>query len=172
MHLPHKRTLFLSLAAAVLLALGVWRLRPLPLSALLTVDPAQVTSLACSANVAGVLDGEALIDTYALPTLFPEDEAFSAVLDLLTSTGYRRDFRDLLPWPLESVSSGRNYGGRTVNMVLVWGSGAEENCALSMYDRQVVLFPPGDGGFLIYHPADPAVFHRLVDYLCAHGQKS
>ena len=72
-------------------------------------------------SLSGVRDGRAYTESYALQNVTPEDTAFEGVLMLLNSTRYREDFRNLLPWPIESVSAGRAYDGRGVSLMLVWG---------------------------------------------------
>ena len=101
----------------------------------------------------------------------PEDTAFEGILMLLTSTRYREDFRNLLPWPIESVSAGRAYDGRGVSLMLVWGPSEDECCSLSLSGRQIAVSRPHHDGFLIYHPEDPKLLNWLAIYLANNGEK-
>ena len=87
------------------------------------------------------------------------------------STRYREDFRNLLPWPIESVSTGRAYDGRGVSLMLVWGPSEDECCSLSLSGRQIAVSWTHHDGFLIYHPEDPKLLNWLAIYLENNGEK-
>ena len=127
----------LLLLAILLLCLLAWRLTPHTFEEMTASDRDEITSLAGVVSLSGVRDGRAYTESYALQNVTPEDTAFEGVLMLLNSTRYREDFRNLLPWPIESVSAGRAYDGRGVSLMLVWGPSADECCALSLSGRQI-----------------------------------
>lgn len=101
----------LLLLAILLLCLLAWRLTPHTFEEMTASDRDEITSLAGVVSLSGVRDGRAYTESYALQNVTPEDTAFEGVLMLLNSTRYREDFRNLLPWPIESVSAGRAYDG-------------------------------------------------------------
>lgn len=109
----------LLLLAILLLCLLAWRLTPHTFEEMTASDRDEITSLAGVVSLSGVRDGRAYTESYALQNVTPEDTAFEGVLMLLNSTRYREDFRNLLPWPIESVSAGRAYDGRGVSLMLV-----------------------------------------------------
>lgn len=96
----------LLLLAILLLCLLAWRLTPHTFEEMTASDRDEITSLAGVVSLSGVRDGRAYTESYALQNVTPEDTAFEGVLMLLNSTRYREDFRNLLPWPIESVSAG------------------------------------------------------------------
>ena len=161
----------LLLLAILLLCLLAWRLTPHTFEEMTASDRDEITSLAGVVSLSGVRDGRAYTESYALQNVTPEDTAFEGVLMLLNSTRYREDFRNLLPWPIESVSAGRAYDGRGVSLMLVWGPSEDECCSLSLSGRQIVVSRPHHDGFLIYHPEDPKLLNWLAIYLANNGEK-
>ena len=148
----------LLLLAILLLCLLAWRLTPHTFEEMTASDRDEITSLAGVVSLSGVRDGRAYT-------------AFEGVLMLLNSTRYREDFRNLLPWPIESVSAGRAYDGRGVSLMLVWGPSEDECCSLSLSGRQIAVSRPHHDGFLIYHPEDPKLLNWLAIYLTNNGEK-
>lgn len=117
----------LLLLAILLLCLLAWQLTPHTFEEMTASDRDEITSLAGVVSLSGVRDGRAYTESYALQNVTPEDTAFEGVLMLLNSTRYREDFRNLLPWPIESVSAGRAYDGRGVS--LMWSGGHPKTSA-------------------------------------------
>ena len=161
----------LLLLAILLLCLLAWRLTPHTFEEMTASDRDEITGLAGVVSLSGVRDGRAYTESYALQNVTPEDTAFEGVLMLLNSTRYREDFRNLLPWPIESVSAGRAYDGRGVSLMLVWGPSEDECCSLSLAGRQIAVSRPHHDGFLIYHPEDPNLLNWLAIYLANNGEK-
>ena len=150
-----KRSL-LALAAVAVIALALWRLLPRSLGDVLNGDPGAVTSMAAQAGVTGISGGKAATDTYTLEALPPDSEHFAAILEILEGTNYRPDFRNLLPWPRNSVEADSRFDGRSVTIFLVWGDGWEDTCTLSFQtESQAVVSLGTEDGFRIYHPTDP-----------------
>ncbi len=109
---------------------------------------------------------------YTIPTSTAEDdEECQDILSLLCRSGYREDFRNLLPWAVDSAGSDNAYDGRSVTLILFWGASADETCSLVLTGRQIVVSRPHHDGFLIYHPLDTALLDQLTEYLMTHGEK-
>ena len=161
----------LLLLAILLLCLLAWRLTPHTFEEITASDQNAITSLAGAATFLGVRYGRAYTESYALQNVLPEDTAFEGILMLLNSTRYQEDFRNLLPWPIEAVSAGRAFDGRSVSLMLVWGPSEDECCSLSLSGRQIVVSRPHHDGFLIYHPEDPKLLNWLAIYLANNGEK-
>ena len=161
----------LLLLAILLLCLLAWRLTPHTFEEMTASDRDEITSLAGVVSLSGVRDGRAYTESYALQNVTPEDTAFEGVLMLLNSTRYREDFRNLLPWPIESVSTGRAYDGRGVSLMLVWGPSEDECCSLSLSGRQIaVSWKPKDGN-LNYNTEEHKHQNRHDIYLENNGEK-
>lgn len=162
----------LLLLVILLLCLLVWRLTPHTFEQMTSSNTGDITSLAGIVTFSGVRAGAAYTESYTLQNVLPEDTTFEPILILLTTTRYREDFRNLLPWPVDAVSAGRAYDGRSVSLMLVWGPSADECCSLSLSGRQIVVSRPYHDGFLIYHPEDPELLNWLAIYLANNGKKS
>ena len=165
-----KKCIFL-LLAILLLCLLAWRLTPHTFEQMTASDQNAITSLAGAATFLGVRDGTTYAESYTLQNVSPEDTAFEPILILLSTTRYREDLRNLLPWGIDSVSAGRAFDGRSVSLMLVWGPSEDECCSLSLSGRQIVVSRPHHDGFLIYHPEDPKLLNWLAIYLANNGEK-
>lgn len=159
------------LPAILLLGLCVWRLTPRTFEQMTTADPQRISSLSGTAVLGGNRDGTPYMESYTLPTSAADDEVFREILSLLCRSGYREDFRNLLPWAVDSAGSGNAYDGRSVTLILVWGASADETCSLVLTGRQIVVSRPNHDGFLIYHPLDTTLLDQLTEYLMTHGEK-
>ena len=159
------------LPAILLLCLCVWRLTPRTFEQMTAADPKTISSLSGTAVLGGNRDGTPYMESYTLPTSAADDEVFREILSLLCRSGYREDFRNLLPWAVDSAGSGNAYDGRSVTLILVWGASADETCSLVLTGRQIVVSRPHHDGFLIYHPLDTALPDQLTEYLMTHGEK-
>lgn len=168
----NRKRLFIVGAAVLAAGLMTWRLWPRSLSQVLGAEPRQVRSMACSASVSGVSEGEAVIDSDLLQDLSPEQADFQAVMEILDGTGYRPDFRNLLPWPVHRVEAEGSC--QSASVTLAWGSGTAESASITLQsDRQALVSPGGaEEGLLIFHPTDRGTLNELTAYLQAHGDDS
>lgn len=164
----------LKIAIAILLILVllfalIWRLWPHSLTDILSTEERAVTSLACTATLAGNHKGLPEHEIYNLNALTKDDAEFSEVLAMLQSSEYRQGFQNLLPWAIRSMDSEKD---RTVLITLVWGSGADE--AFQMYIDEDGIYASSQkrDGFLRYYPTDAQFFDRLIEYLQTHGTKN
>ncbi|MBO5371298.1 MAG: hypothetical protein J6A75_01110 [Lachnospiraceae bacterium] len=166
-----KKIIICIIAALLILFLG-WRMWPHPLDKVISADMDSITSLACNVSISGLEDsGDSYIDSYTLQALSEDDEHFQNIIDILKSTEYRQNFRNLLPWSITSVDAGKNYDGRSANVLLAWGSEDNENCYLSFLDNNTIVISSINGDILqIYHPINRAVLDELVDYIQIHGK--
>ena len=167
-----KRSL-LALAAVIVVALALWRFLPRSLGDVLNGDPGAAANMAAQVAVTGISGGKAATDTYTLEALSPDSEHFAAILEILEGTNYRPDFRNLLPWPRNSVEADSRFDGRSVTIFLVWRDGWEDTCTLSFQtESQAVVSLGTEDGFRIYHPTDPEAHAALADYLEVYGVPS
>ena len=167
-----KRSL-LALAAVIVVGLALWRLLPRSLGGVLSADPGAVTSMAAQAGITHISGGKATTDAYTLDALPPESGHFAAILEILEGTGYRPDFRSLLPWSRTSVGADSRFDGRSATVFLVWGDGWEDTATLYFQTESQVVVSLGTGdGLRIYHPTNPEAHAALADYLIAHGVPS
>ena len=158
-----KRKILKTALLVAVVGLILWRLVPRPFSHFLP-EGEVVSRLDCTALVLGGtwgLDPDA--GTHTLQCLTPEDEAFAQIAGLLGSTGYRPDFRNLLPWPRNSVEADSRFDGRSVMVFLVWGDSLESSATLHLQtESQAVVSLGTEDGFRIYHPTDPEAHAALA----------
>lgn len=145
----------------------VWRLYPHDLSSLIPVRQNEITSLACAMNESGVESGKPYISSYELSELSPHDDSFEEIMEILDSSDYHQDFRNLLPWRIKSLGSD---GSRTVSVLLVWGKGENECCFLSMTDESKIAVSSGtESGLKLYHSTNRELINILSEYMRIHG---
>lgn len=165
-----KKKIIVFIIVILVVFFGGWRMWPYSFTEVISTEKDSISSLACNATISGVNDdGKPFIDSYALQTLSEEDEHFHAIIDILNSTEYRQDFRNLLPWAVTSVDSGGNYDGRSVNVLFTWENTENENCYLSFQSNSIIVVGFDDDGLQIYHPIKRDVLNKLMDYIQAHG---
>ena len=159
-------------AAALIIGLLVWRFWPHPLSSVISVEKSAVTSIACSASIGGVENGEPYIYSFTLSGLLPQDDGFEEIMEILDSSSYRQDFRNLLPWSIHSVGSDNTNNVLVADVVLVWGSGENESCFISMHSESMIAVSlRTESGLKVYHPTSREMLDTLAEYLQTHGSK-
>ena len=168
-----KKRAAVIVAAALIIGLLVWRFWSHPLSSIICVEKSSVTSIACSISAGGVEDGMPYINSYTLSELSPQDNGFEEIMEILDSSNYRQDFRNLLPWSINSVGSDDANNVLVGNAVFVWGSGENESCFMSMHSENMIVVSSGtESGLKTYHPTNSEMLGTLAEYLQTHGNKA
>ena len=165
----NKKKIVPIVVVLLIIALLGWRLWPRPIDKIISTSTDSINSMACSATVSGVEDGDLFMDTYSIQSENLTDADIEALMEILNSTKYRPDLRNLLPWDITSVDSGGTNDGKSANLALVWGKSEAEHCYMMFHSGSVVAVDVGSGGYLIYHPTERAVLDKLVDYIQEHG---
>ncbi len=157
------------IVATVFLLVGIiWRVLPHSFADVIPVNTNMVSNFACMGNVSGVRDGEPYIDLYSLSNATSEEEHFLEIIEIMNSTNYRQDFRNLLPWAITDVGADDSFC--SVTLMLIWGSTPEESCTISYLDNNLIgVSFGGSDGYEIYHPTDHSVLTTLIEYLQLHG---
>lgn len=92
-------------------------------------------------------------------------------MNILNSTKYRKDFRNLLPWSPSLYTGGDSSGSRAVT--LAWTGEGNAKASLQFMGEHIVIFRKyGDFKSTIYHPADGDVCDKLADYILKYGIKA
>lgn len=166
-----KMKYILCLSCILLAALTIWRLYPLSLSDVISTDENTIVSLACTAGIATVdADGTACIEEYTIQSLSASDTRFREILDLLKTSAYQQDFRNLLPCKITEVSSDHRYDGKTVHIVLTWGSSPSKNGSLYFTGSGVTISSGNNDELLLFHPTAPDILNTLSDYIRANSK--
>lgn len=157
---------FLVLAAALLLYH-----RPVSFWTMTGTDPASIHSLSAHAVSGGVSNGVPYHDSYQLEATPAEDERVMEFFDLMAGSSYVPSLRNLLPWPIDSVSGGDKMSGNyTVHAAFTWGEEGEHFVTLSYLGaKKLALSLHNEPGYLVYYPTDREMVNRLGDFLKEHG---
>ena len=157
--------------AVLLVILLGWRFIPRSFSDVISVDTSKVINYACSVNICGIDDNAMpFVQPYDLETVKKGDENFEDVFSVLDKTGYRPDFRNLLPWAITKVESDDDLNEMNAIVVLVWGNEPNDNCIVHFLEDDKVSVSLGKrDGYLIYHPTNSETLKELVEYIKLHG---
>lgn len=169
-YMRNKRKIII-IVVIILLVCGAigWRVWPHTFDTVLSVDQESVTSMACTATVYKWEDGAPVNELYELQPLLAEDDSFADIMDILGSTEYRRDFRNLFP---SSDVMTEVHEDSVVSLYLIWGDSEEQSCFLSFHNGDTLVASVGtQNGYCIYHPLDKEVLNEVSAYIQEHGDK-
>ena len=162
-----KRYIVLIVIAVLVAALFTWRLWPRSLVSILPDDAYRFTSVSASAMADVVVSGYPDFQHYRL-----EDKAQAAneLLDILKTSDYRPDFRNLLPWGKGTLVSGNDFDGRSVilHFYVVDGQ-TPRDFSIQFLGRSLVSISSEDG-WSVYHATNPETLTALVEYIQTHGK--
>ena len=122
----------------------IWRVYPRSLDTIIPMDRQSIGRIDCIAGVSGMENGQAKIDTYVILPVTKGDAIFETILDILYSSEYRCDFRNLYSNKIKYISGDGTHTGMSVTIGI-------------------------DGDRLIYHPVDKTVLNKLVEYIKENG---
>lgn len=158
-------------AITIVVCLVIWRLWPHTLSDLIYLDEDSVTSLWTQANVRNFESEKSFDDTYySIDITSQQNSNLREILEILDTSDYQQDFRNLLPWDVITVHPDKNYDGTTVQLQYVWGNGSDEYVSITFLSSSIItVFEGGESGFRIYHPTNQETIYDLVEYLKTNG---
>lgn len=147
-----------------------WRMRPHSLSDMISVDKASITSFTASARVGKIKDGESYFSIYDMNSHETNDEILQEILEILDASAYRADYRNLLPWRIDSVGNDKNYDGRVYTVVLGWGNDKEDYVEIQFLSNSIIAVKQeSDSEFMIYHPTNRNVLDSLIAHIQENG---
>ena len=149
---------------AISCLLGIWRFWPQSFSDLTALDETSITGFSASAMIDRI--GVPFMDQYRIDNT-QQNKIPSEVIEILETSDYRQDFRNLLPWGVDSVGSDKHYDGRTV---IVSFYNEDEYVHIQFLGSSIMTVSEEDkAGFRIYHPTNRETVDRLVEYIQTHG---
>lgn len=169
-----KRIGFIITAVIIALIAGllIWRFLPRSSSHLMSVDESSITGVSAIAMVSRLESGSPYSDAYRIDYTPRQEAAYREIMEILTSSRYRPDFRNLLPWDLDSLSAGKNYDGRTVSLTFSAENQEKQFVSIRFLSSSIVQVHIGnESGFRIYHPTNRETIDNLVEYLQTNGAK-
>lgn len=157
------------IVTALIVCVLIWRFWPHTSSTFISVDKNSLTSFSASADVQCFENGQSRTDTYCIDDTEQQKDEIWDFVSILATSNYQQDFRNLLPWDIDSVSADKNYDGRTVRLTFSSQDAYIDILFLSPSIMVVRTDKPSD--LRIYHPTNSVTMDNLVDYLRTHGTK-
>ncbi len=161
------------IVAALIIYMPIWRFWPRSLSDLLSVEENSIKIISVSAYVFNInAPGLSQQDHYQLKVSEHQSNISKEIVDILSSSGYREDFRNLWPWGVRSISADRNYDSRRVSLFFEIEN-QEGKVGYIYYTTSSLISVHGmrKRGFSVYHPTNRETFDVLVEYIQEHGIK-
>ena len=155
---------------ALFAGLLLWRFVPRSCARMMSVDESAFTGFSSNGMINRFDLGP--MDMYRTEYIPRQEAAYGELMEILASSRYRPDFRNLLPWDLSSLSSGKHYDGRTVTFVFSAADREEESIYIQFLSRSILSIHIGNkSGFRIYHPTNRETFDKVVEFLQTYGVK-
>lgn len=156
----------------IALLIGVWRFWPQSFSDLITVDETSIISFSVHGMLDRLENGQPVIDMYHIDDTDQQNNTPDEIIEILETSSYRQDFRNLLPWGMDYVDADKNYDGRTVTVSFYIGNQKDEYIQIQFLSSSIIaVFGGGKSGFCVYHPTNHETIDQLVEYLQTHGIK-
>ena len=162
-----KKRLLMGAVAALVVCILLWRFIPRSAKTVTPSDTSAVSSFTAISMVGGNRGGEPYFDIYRIDSANATSENIQEIAEILKTSRYFPDFRNLIPWGIDSLSAGRNYDGRSVTVSFVNG---EAYSSVTFHSPTLITVDTQDtSGFRIYHPTNPKTLDKLVEYIETHG---
>ena len=162
-----KKRIVIGIVIALVVVVLLWRFIPRSAETVISVEESAVSSFAAIASVGGIRGGEPYFEFYRIDSADATSENIQEILDILDSSHYQPDFRNLLPWDIDSVSADRNYDSRTVTMQFACD---DDYLDITFHSPTMITVQTKDSsGFRIYHPTNKNTITKLVEYLETNG---
>ena len=164
-----KKKVIVILLALIVAALFVWRIWPHSLREIIDANNEPFDEISVNITEFGVDNSSLQMDVYKVEMSPADGALYDQLLTLVEGTKFRQDMRNLLPWDINSVSSGRKNITHSANLMLT-GAGLEGGFHISYHGSRIVSFSiEADSGFLVYHPVNRAALDQLVAFTKEHG---
>lgn len=160
------------IVAVLIVCLLAWRFWPCSISCFAPVDLKELTNLSSYAMVQDFVEGQSHTETYRIDIHEMSGNAPGELVEILKTSRYQQDFRNLWPWGIDSVSSDKRYDGRSVTLSFFCGNGDNAYTEIQfMTSSLMILQTENRPGMRIYHPTNPETLDKLVEYFKTHGEK-
>lgn len=151
----------------LIVVLLFWRFIPRSSSCLISIDESACTGFSAIATDNYIEDGTPGSDVYRID---PPNDAVGDILEILSTSRYRPDLRNLLPGALRAINADKHYDGRIISLSFSTDAQLEQIVSIQFLSNTLVAVQNGYGsGFCAYHPTNRYVFDKLVEYLQTNG---
>lgn len=164
-----KRIITITVLVVVILVVA-WRFWPSSFVKLMPYDMESATHCTAIADIMVVSNGRVKSDSYKMEDM--SSESLKKIMEFLETSKYRRDFRNLIPFVPQSLSSGKYFDGRAVHIYIYFPTAEGEygdGINISWTGDQMAIWGISKYKARIYHPTDNETFDYLVGYLQANG---
>ena len=152
--------------------LVIWRFWPNSFSNTISVNENSIDRVSIHAMVNHFGMGQDTIDTYLIDDLNQPINMLEEIIDILNTSSYRQDFRNLLLWDLDYVDADKNYDGRTVTVSFFTKNPKDECAQIQFLSSSIIVVSSGrKTGFRVYHPTNRKTMDQLLEYVQMHGIK-
>ena len=167
-----KSVVITAIVALIVIGLLVWRIWPNSFSGIIPVNKNAIASFSSNVMIHRIVNGQTVTDSYHINSPDLAGNELGDVFEILATSSYRQDFRNLLPWSQDSIAADKNYDGRNAILVFSAGNHTDEWVEINyMSSGVLVVFVGGEDNCRIYHPTNENTFDDLVEYFQAHGVK-
>lgn len=158
--------------AALIICLLIWRFLPHSLSNAISVDENSIIGFSAYAMVSRFEDGQSYTDTYRIDNTDQQSHKPEKMIEILATSGYQQDFRNLLSWGIDSVASDKNYDGSTVTLSFYSENAETEYFEIQFLSSSIaVVTTEAHPSFRIYHPTNHKTMYDLIEYVKNYGIK-
>ena len=119
-----KKKVIVIILALIVAALFVWRIWPHSLREIIDANNEPFDEISVNITEFGVDNSSLQMDVYKVEMSPADGALYDQLLTLVEGTKFRQDMRNLLPWDINSVSSGRRNITHSANLMLT-GAGLE-----------------------------------------------
>ena len=169
----HIRLIIIVTVAALIIGLLLWRFWPHSFSYIMPLEEEDVTFFAVSATIQRIENASPDTDRYyaSITGDCYRTEQMQGIMEILATSDYRQDLRNLLPWGRSIVEGDGNYDGRTVYLQFRVGEETGNSITVDFLSESFVAVQVGNDPFRIYHPTNPNTFDRLIEFIETHFLK-
>ena len=166
------RMFIMIILIAFVIGLVIWRFWPHSFFNAISVKENSIDRVSVHAMINRFETEQDTIDTYLIDDINQPINMLDEIIEILSASNYRQDFRNLLPWGLDYVDADKNYDGRTVTVSFYMGNHKDEYTQIQFLSSSIIVVSTGGKtGFRVYHPANIKTIDQLVEYLQTYGVK-
>lgn len=163
-----KKRLFI-IVVILLVGLSIWRFWPHSFTNVISVDETSIVDFSAVAVVNGFENGKHQNEIYHIDAFQSNSSILKDAINLLEASSYQKDYRNLLPWSVNSVDSDKNYDDYTIDLLFSFGYGVDEYISVKFLSSSIIVVSiGGESGFHIYHPTNNQTIHELLEYIKLH----
>lgn len=166
------RLIIMIIVSVLTICLIIWRFWPQSFTKVTSVDKNSIVRVSVHAMFNEFENGQTNIDTYRIDDMDQQMNTLEEIMEILATSSYRQDFRNLLLWDLDYVDADKNYDGRTVTVSFYMNNQMDKYVQIQFLSSSIIVVSSGsETGFRVYHPTNHQTIDQLSEYIQTHGVK-